>query len=750
MLTFKDLLITGPEAVCLADIDLKIIECNQIANILLGLNDGDLSGKHLSEIFYDDKIIQNLIKTCKQDNWFQGECLLKTSFKTPLPVKLRAGQLQEDNSQQKMYALVFREIDGLQHISYSRKINALKSILDSILTANKKPKDILIEFIKFYDQHATAFLLNPQFTNSYSDQKNYYYLPSKQTYIMAQSAMNNKTLIFYHDENLWCFFPVYSERETYGVACVKFSITRSYDDEDKVIFALCGKVIGSHIEQIMKANHSDNPDSLFQITFDCIKQPIVAVNKEGIITKVNNSAKAFYGFTELEMLGKPFGDLVFLADNPISFDDLLNTILENNQIHDKEFTHVLRDLTIVDVSISAYLYKANDETVNGAVFIIQDIRQQNRFKTKVMQLEKLSVLGELLYSAANELNNSLTSVIGHSELLCHIENEEISSVASKIHKGSLRCGSVVTGLLGLAREDEVRKSNSNIDEVIKSALDLKLYQLRSNNIHLSIKVDKNIPQIAVDFHDLERLILHIINYAERRMLEYEDSGELNIEVKFSNGKVIFCFTDTGTCILKHDMNDILSSFFIPSISDEYTDVGLVSLCEILEKIGGTIYIDSYIGKNNIIKVEIPVVEKVSIKVAEYENGLPVYMRVMGKSILLVDDEVDITELLTQFLQQQGYIVDVAKDGKEALDKALTKDYDVIISDLKMPNGFTGNKLHGFVKRKNPDLAQKMIFMTGDIINPETQKFLQNTGNQYLEKPFLPERLMDIIRQMSIL
>jgi len=99
--------------------------------------------------------------------------------------------------------------------------------------------------------------------------------------------------------------------------------------------------------------------------------------------------------------------------------------MEGNLIYDKKTTHVRSDLTTTDVSISAYPCKSEDGILIGAIFIMQDIGQQNRIKSKMTQLEKLSVLGELLYSAANELNNSLTSVIGYSKLLANIKNDEI-------------------------------------------------------------------------------------------------------------------------------------------------------------------------------------------------------------------------------------------------------------------------------------------------------------------------------------
>ena len=117
---------------------------------------------------------------------------------------------------------------------------------------------------------------------------------------------------------------------------------------------------------------------------------------------------------------------------------------------------------------------------------------------------------------------------------------------------------------------------------------------------------------------------------------------------------------------------------------------------------------------------------------------------------IVENNVSLFALLSgKEVEEKDYLVDIARDGNEAIEKVFRNSYDLIISDMKMPKGFTGSKLHGFIKRKNPDLAKRMIFMTGDIINKETRKFLQSAGNPYLEKPFLPENLMKIIRQMNI-
>ena len=97
----------------------------------------------------------------------------------------------------------------------------------------------------------------------------------------------------------------------------------------------------------------------------------------------------------------------------------------------------------------------------------------------------------------------------------------------------------------------------------------------------------------------------------------------------------------------------------------------------------------------------------------------------------------------------GFSVDIAQDGNEAMEKLNVEKYDLIISDLKMPGGYTGDKLYKFIKRVNRHLASRIIFITGDVISPETRNFLKSTGNFYLEKPFLPESLIKMVNDLMI-
>ena len=113
----------------------------------------------------------------------------------------------------------------------------------------------------------------------------------------------------------------------------------------------------------------------------------------------------------------------------------------------------------------------------------------------------------------------------------------------------------------------------------------------------------------------------------------------------------------------------------------------------------------------------------------------------GRFILVVDDEEVIVELLQEILTNAGHRVDVARNGMEALHKIRSGSYDLILSDLKMP-GMGGEELYAQIGKEKPEMLAKIVFSTGDMVSPNVQKFLKQTGNRYIPKPF---RLDDILR-----
>jgi len=783
MLTYKDLLFTGPEAVCIVDSELKIRQYNQLLSLLLGYRSTKLTGQYLSSILHDDILIRHLLSPDGDSGWFQGECTLKLNTNRPLVVKFRAGPVMDEDlfpahheitdviyhpsenrflpysadlserskraiasvAAPKAYVLVFREREETQHLAYERRVRSLQFLMNAVSEQDMELEDMLLNFARAFDQYAKIMLLPPD-----SDETDLagrkHPLPLPQPAIkMALDAMREKTVTSYSGEGLWYFFPIYSQHEAHGIATIKFSISRLYDEEDRSIFSLAGRTLGRYMETSTSGGQIASSHPLLDTVLNEINCSVIVVDRKGVITLCNAAAEKTYGHTASEMIGASFGHIAFPANGPVKYEELLDYLMQEEPIRYEEMSHICSGSTVAQVSLTAYPYRLNNGLVVGGIFITRDLRERRRLWNKMMQWEKLSTLGEILSSVANELNNPLTSLTGYSHLLLNRKNdEEVDSMASTIYEEAKRCSEIVHGVLELARDNETQKESAHVNSIIIATFDLKRRQLLPNNIDVRMNLGQDIPGVIVEPRDMERLFLRIINYAEKRMIEYDDGGQLTVESAFEDGNIAIRFTDTGTCVLEDDIAEILDPFFTTG-EDEGAGLGLSVSCQVLRNIGGRIRVDSEMGKGNVFTIVLPVTKETAPYMLEQKTEADTFALEAGKRILVVDDEQAIVELLAEILQHMGHIADIAKDGNEAMKKLETETYDLIIADLRMPSGFTGERLHKFIELKDPELAQRIIFITGDVINPETRRFLQSTGNLYLEKPFPPESLQEAIK-----
>jgi DNA-binding response OmpR family regulator len=165
--------------------------------------------------------------------------------------------------------------------------------------------------------------------------------------------------------------------------------------------------------------------------------------------------------------------------------------------------------------------------------------------------------------------------------------------------------------------------------------------------------------------------------------------------------------------------------------------------------GGNIYVESEKGKGADFIIELPIVVAEEPDVEEEAvvvEDSPRYRRKASESILIVDDEPGICDILTRILSERGYQTDSASDAKTALTKIAENGYDLCIIDLKMP-GTSGKRLYETIKQKQPSLAKKAAFITGDTVTPATQGFLDSTGRPYLIKPFNPRVALELVEEI---
>ena len=154
--------------------------------------------------------------------------------------------------------------------------------------------------------------------------------------------------------------------------------------------------------------------------------------------------------------------------------------------------------------------------------------------------------------------------------------------------------------------------------------------------------------------------------------------------------------------------------------------------------------ESTVGQGTAFRIELPVEESVASKTEIREaEALP---RIRGKTILVVDDEPGVTAVLVELLSYDAHHVETAVNGSLALARLAERTYDLILSDIRMPE-LDGPTFYREVARRHPKLSRRIIFITGDSASPETRDFLAETGAPSLDKPFMLEEVRRAVQQV---
>ncbi|MEE8466560.1 MAG: hybrid sensor histidine kinase/response regulator [Dehalococcoidia bacterium] len=370
---------------------------------------------------------------------------------------------------------------------------------------------------------------------------------------------------------------------------------------------------------------------------------------------------------------------------------------------------------------------------------------ESRFRALAERTAALAKLGELASEIAHELNNPLAAVMTFAHLL---KGEElpgrVGEDVDKIYTEAERAAKVVKNLLAFARRQEPEKTYSDVVGAVSRALSLKGRDLGASNIEVRTEYERGLPKTMVDEHQLTQVFLNIVSNAEQTMSGHRGGGILRIKAWKEGSRLRFSFRDDGSGISPENIEKVFDPFFTTKEEGEGTGLGL-SMCDRMVRAhGGRIWVESKEGEGTTFYVELPVEGPPAGGRHGEERGEEAG-KVRGGWILVVDDEAVYTDPLCRILSREGHVVDVAKDGEEAWEAIGRKRYECILMDMRMP-GLGGKELYRRIKEKDEGLAKRVIFATGDTLNPETQEFLESTGNAWLGKPFTVSELEGRIQE----
>jgi len=392
---------------------------------------------------------------------------------------------------------------------------------------------------------------------------------------------------------------------------------------------------------------------------------------------------------------------------------------------------------------------------NGKLYFELD-RQNRSLETivrertaRLLQSEKVATMGSLLAGVAHELNNPLAVVLGQSHLLRESAEEPRTSVrAGKIMAAADRCVRIVRNFLALARQQAPARGEVRLNQVVQEAVELLAYELRTDNVEVSLSLAEDLPMLWADGHQLHQVLVNIVANAHQAMRKSPARRQISITTRSepASQRVHLEITDSGPGIPTEIRAKIFEPFFTTKPPGQGTGLGL-SLCRgIIEEHGGAITVVSEPGQGTTFAITLPVVPRPAG--ADESDAAEAPVPVGSKAILVVDDEQALAEVLVEALGRDGHRVEIAPNGAEALRQLERQTFDLVVSDTKMPV-MDGVELFHELERRFPALRRRIIFVTGDVLDAEKRQFLESSGAPFLTKPFDLSEVRNVVRRRLV-
>ncbi|HEY44192.1 MAG TPA: HAMP domain-containing protein [Anaerolineae bacterium] len=228
-------------------------------------------------------------------------------------------------------------------------------------------------------------------------------------------------------------------------------------------------------------------------------------------------------------------------------------------------------------------------------------------QSRIMESERLALIGQIAANVAHELNNPLQGIVTYSHLLLEKMPDENSATSSlqKIVTQANRCRDIIRGLLDFSRQRKPDKTICDINSVIEECVALVENQALFHNIKITKQFEENLPKVVVDPSQMQQVFMNmIINAAEA----IEESGQLNLETRYNPDQELFeiAITDTGHGIPEEDMEKLFDPFFTTKEVGHGTGLGLAISYGIIKEHKGTILVETAVGKGTTFLIRLPV------------------------------------------------------------------------------------------------------------------------------------------------
>jgi PAS domain S-box-containing protein len=481
---------------------------------------------------------------------------------------------------------------------------------------------------------------------------------------------------------------------------------------------------------------------------DSSQDAIIGKNLDGIVTHWNKGAEDIYGYTAQEMIGKPISMLA-PPERADEIPAILEKIRSGGRVEYFESVRVTKDKRRLHVSISVSPMHDGDGNVVGASTIARNITAQRKIEDQLRQSQKMEAVGRLAGGVAHDFNNLLGIVTACSELLRGRVDADSVEYIDNIREAAKRGASLTRQLLAFSRRQPTQTQLLDLNDRLKEVSKL-LKPLMGDDVEIVLQAHSDNAIVEADPGHLDQVILNLAVNARDAMPR---GGRLIIETSVSDfdesfvrehpamnaGRyVMMAISDNGVGMDEATRSRIFEPFFTTKETGKGSGLGLATVYGIVKQSGGHIWVYSEVGHGTTFKIYLPSADKKLANGGEkHEEDLP--RRREGTTVLLAEDDMVMRRLTRKMLEEHGYKVLEAEDGKAALEVITSSGapIDLTLTDVVM-KGMTGPEL--VLRLIDSFPAMKIVYMSGYTGELVTHQGL-DAGIRLLEKPFTRASLL---------
>ncbi|MDJ0886496.1 MAG: response regulator [Desulfobacterales bacterium] len=484
------------------------------------------------------------------------------------------------------------------------------------------------------------------------------------------------------------------------------------------------------------------------------------IDLKGKLTFVNDAFARMVGRTPGQMRGLRTRDYTS-TDTATRMQHTLNTIYLTGESQRLGSFDVFRpdgDRLALEISVSqvnsargrvvGFRGIARDVTANLKV-----AREKQRLETQLQQARKMEAIGTLASGIAHDFNNIMMGILGNTSLMIskidpdHPHFEKLKNIEKYVENGS----ELTQQLLGFARGGKYNVKPTSLRELVEESAQMfgrTKKEIRIHKAHL-----KETLPVAADRGQIEQVLLNLFVNAWQAMPGGGDIYLLTEDVELDAGYqapyevvpgpyVKLSIMDTGVGMDRATRKRIFEPFFTTKEMGRGTGLGLASAYGIIKNHGGYINVYSEKGRGTTFTIYLPA----SDHTRPPEDGATRRIYTGNETILLVDDEDITMDVGQELLEELGYKVLTARDGRDALAiyRRQMPRIDMVILDMVMP-GMGGGATYDELKKLNPEV--KVLLASGYSISGEASKILERGCNAFIQKPFNMKQLSEKIRKV---